>query len=967
MNCLSFLSRVLPDQAHGKYIGTYRREGTNGFWNEAFTTLEELAQVSIQRSTQRHTAYYALGTFTDNVGPNANGKVITQRRAHQATAFKTLALDVDCGPEKPYANQREGLAALVTFFKVVKLPQPMIVSSGNGLHCYWTLFDAIDTKRWVRVSHGLKALCQQHKFEVDWSKIHDASMVLRPVETVNFRGNHTVQLLRDAGPFDIDELEAICLTETSMPPAIVAQNDNGASSVMDDFMAGTPQYAPSDPMKIVEHCEQIRKAVMDGGEKTDYPLWRLVLGVATGCQDPTQTAIEWSRGHPTYDENKTITLLEGWKTPPTTCKRLDETVPNVCKSCPHFGVITSPAQLGAPRPARIELPPEDISTARPATDPPAPYTRTVNGVFTDGNGISIPICEYDLFPVQIVRDPGNDYGESVWMWNKPHAGYVRMRIRLSLMFNDKYDELIKCLSDNGLFLMSQQRKKLIGGYMRAYVQQLQREQASTELHDSFGWKDDFKSFVLGTTELRKEADGTISSTEIGLSKHLTFKEVGTAYHTKGSRDLWWQWTKALAAPSMELHAFALGGAFAAPLVAFTTLSGSIMSLVGTGGEGKSTILEWINSVYGFHKNAALSRDSTLMSIAEHMGMVCNLPVTLDEMTRIDPNTAADLFYWASQGQDKRRVTTARPRTWATSTTVAGNRSLRDMVASTAGDTTAISMRMLEFNMPANNAMFGDAKSGNSKSAGVQARRVIFDNYGYAGREYLAVLLKMGKEEIQNRIEWASKLIEENYGVIFTGEERFWKVDIVLRYVGLLIAYEANIIRFHPEAGLKYVMNQIFGQRAHVQSARMDTFDMLSTYLNEHNGSSLTVFQAHGKIIVQDPLPRFDVRVRKDVFLDAKGVPEKGFISIDRFHLRQWLVKNGFDMKQVLETIKTEGCEYQINASGRMFLGRDTPLKLGQVLVLGLNMNHPRFRGMLDKEADLSLMPFPERAKLLNMQ
>ena len=65
----------------------------------------------------------------------------------------------------------------------IGLPQPMVVSSGNGIHCYWTLTSPVGKDHWVKASTALRIALQENNVEIDTSKIHDPSMVLRPVGT----------------------------------------------------------------------------------------------------------------------------------------------------------------------------------------------------------------------------------------------------------------------------------------------------------------------------------------------------------------------------------------------------------------------------------------------------------------------------------------------------------------------------------------------------------------------------------------------------------------------------------------------------------------------------------------------------------------------------------------------------------------------------------------------------------------
>jgi len=944
MDCLEFLTRVLPDQTFGTYVGTYKKKR---LWNEGFSTIEELAQASLKASAKGLTAYYALGVFTDNYGPNENGKDIWQRRGDQAVAFKTLALDIDCGEDKPYIDQNVGLQELVKFLKASRLPLPMIVSSGNGLHCYWTLNAAILKPQWVAAGLGLRALCKQYGFEVDWSKIHDASMVLRPIGTTNFKGGNTVALLRDAGPFDFDTLLTIIGTSertvnAALPPAQPVPI--ARSALVDALLEGTT-YPPSDPDKIVANCAHIKRLTSAGGAGIPEPEWYALMGVASACIDPEAVAINWSKGHETFTPEGTIAKLRQWTsktTGPATCAKFDELKSGVCSKCQFNKLIASPAQLGAPAPEKIAAPAPDAevdeSQPSPFAEPSIEFLRAVDGIYAQVAGVSVQISNYDLFPIQIVRDPANGFDESVWVWDKPHAGYVKMRIRNSAMFATKPDELIKSLAENSFLLMDVKQTGNIGRYMRAYLQQLQKHQASSELYDSFGWKNDHKSFVIGNIEYRRNDKGGVDSIEVGMSKVISNKGFDKAFVPKGDAKLWKALTKGLSHPTLAGHAFALGGAFAAPLVQLTGLKGIMVSLLGETGLGKSAMLEWINSVYGNQHILGIGR-GTQMGYADRMGMMAHMPITIDEVTDMPPEQASDLAYWATEGRDKNRKTEAIPRIWALPVYVSTNKPFREK-SMHGSQSEAVSMRVLEFTFE-ENIMFNGPKN-----MGAKVREIIWNNYGYAGHEFIVGLLKMGAPEINRRIKATELYIAEHYGAIFGAIERYWKMAIVLHHLGITLANEMGLILFDADAATRWALDQLPIQRVHIASGALDTYDLIAEYQNEFNGACLTMSYGKGYPVTQDPAPRGEVRIRKEIYINTAGQPERGSMFFDKFHFQKWLIQTGYDMKRIVETVCRDGAEFRPNKWGKIYMGKDSNMKLGQVRVIGFDLTHEKLRGML---------------------
>ena len=185
MNTLTFLQRVLPPE--GFYATIIINDGAAP-QQAFFDTVEELA-TSCERSNRLgNNTYYALSSFASRAN----------RKQTNALLTKALFIDIDCGPDKPFANQKEGLAALLDFLTKSKMPKPMIVSSGNGLHVYWVLSEAVAPEQWQPLADGLKKLHTNLGFDVDPKVTADLARVLRPVGTINPRGGKEVRVLMDA-------------------------------------------------------------------------------------------------------------------------------------------------------------------------------------------------------------------------------------------------------------------------------------------------------------------------------------------------------------------------------------------------------------------------------------------------------------------------------------------------------------------------------------------------------------------------------------------------------------------------------------------------------------------------------------------------------------------------------------------------------------------------------------------------
>lgn len=145
---------------------------------------------------------------------------------------------------------------------------------------------------------------------------------------------------------------------SAIPAHIVAM----AGGMVDNSDLDSPvgEFPLADPKEIVNRCANIRDAVINQNGVSE-PYWREMLGIAAYCHDPEKTAIEWSREHPSYDEDKTLRKLDARRNggKATLCETLEQHNPGACGGCAQKGKIKSPIILGYPK---SEEPKVDVVT-----------------------------------------------------------------------------------------------------------------------------------------------------------------------------------------------------------------------------------------------------------------------------------------------------------------------------------------------------------------------------------------------------------------------------------------------------------------------------------------------------------------------------------------------------------------------------------------------------------------------------
>jgi hypothetical protein len=345
---LNFFRSVLP--ATGNYVltvGTPKNDGTNEKWfrNYHADTLVELEQEARKfDAIAGKTVFYALGNFKDNL--HEDGSI--GRKQAESHMFKTLAFDVDPRDSKQnvlYADQAAMVTTTRSACSTIGLPEPVFVSSGYGIHCYYPLTVEIPSAIWTRCSRLLRDALLATGMALDTSKVCDSSMVLRPVGTTNKKngGARPVRLLnKTITLFDPMVLEQV-LTKFIKPAK--AAKASKKSAVAEAILSNN--FPPGDGKLIEIHCNQLRVIAQLGGDVSE-PLWRLALGLAKHCIDPLGTSTRWSDKHPEYTPQATARKMALWETGPATCEKFELEDKAACKNCPHMGKINSPIALGHP-------------------------------------------------------------------------------------------------------------------------------------------------------------------------------------------------------------------------------------------------------------------------------------------------------------------------------------------------------------------------------------------------------------------------------------------------------------------------------------------------------------------------------------------------------------------------------------------------------------------------------------------
>jgi len=936
MNTLDFFRRVLPSDGYYA-IATIK----NGKVRHIFSSdVEELANAAVEVDRHRSDTYYAVASYKEK-------GVRKQTNVHR---IKLVALDIDCGDNKPYPSWKEGLQALAEFVEELVLPRPMIVRSGSGLHVYWVLDSDTEQDEWKPVAEAMKIAARDNGLHIDPAITADSARILRPVGLHNYKTDNpvAVKLLLDANPVSIGELKLALMPFLSSVPENHTPTGQRPDSKLLRNLAVDGDFPPGLAHIVKAKCKQVGWCV-DHQDKVEEPLWYAVLGIAAYCHDSEDVAHEWSRDHPDYDKQRTLKKLYQWRESagPTTCEKFKQLRPKGCDKCPVKGNITSPIRLGAQHKEVALESPLDPIAAQLAM--PKPYKRTDRGIKVTISDTDIDVCPFDIYPVGYGKDETLGYEVVRYHWKRPHVGWQELKFRQAYLA-DGNGEFSTAIADQGIVLLNKNVTWYFQDMLRSYMEELRKKRSMTNLFATMGWKEGYAQFVIGDTVYKREADGRVNAETASLSS--TSQQIGENFYGKqGTLDNWKDMVNVFHRANMPWHEMAILIGMSAPLYTFTGLKGIVVSLYGPTGGGKTLVQYAIQSAWGDPDKLHFSAKYTANSFYARLGLLAHMPMTVDEVTTMADKEVGEFAYGITQGRDKARLdrnaAERMAREWATPVVVSTNRSLQSKLDATGMDNDAQVVRILELEIPTNPLFEQNSR------AGRMIYEAAMNNYGHAGELIVTKLLEMGEVSIKAVISEAMATFNDRYGVEFRGEERFWEVSIVLADLIGRLGYEWGVLPFAPDRCVRYTLDRLGVIRDTLSDSRLDEFDLLAEYLNEHAINAITVMHTGGKkpMVDMQRLPRGSLFIRFDVFRDKSSDPfDKGLVSIDRTHLKRWLSVKGVDYKGYTKVMDKEGALGSPNA--RIYMGKDTPIKTGQTRTLQLDLTHPRLLGLLN-EAEIA--------------
>lgn len=808
------------------------------------------------------------------------------RLKENVKALKAFWLDIDCGPGKAevspstgrpdgYADQREGLTALRTFCKTVGLPTPTLVNSGGGIHAYWPLEEEVSRRDWEAVAERFKAVCRAQNFYVD-DKVFEVARILRVPDTFNFKAEEPrpVQIIHVGGTTTMAEMRSLLGVQDTPQRSIF--DDDYRLSPRQEAIQRSIGYSFKRIMKRTmngDGCNQILHA-FNNQSTLSYYEWFYALSVAAMCEDADKAIHLISQGYPEYDPDevakKAATIRKS-----TSCAKFRSVNPELCEGCPHFNKILGPKELGkklieaGEEPVVIETATGEVEEITIPKYPFPFYRGEGGGIWRkppkdDPEADPILVYDKDFYVVKRMHDT-TDGDVALFRLHLPQDGVREFTVSMGKV--TQKDELRKLLSANGVYIYGK-RFDILMEYVVKSAEELQHREKAEIMRQQFGWVDGDSRFVLGDQEIA--ADGNVYSPPSKTTSKLA-KFVGPV----GSLDKWKEVWSLYGQPGMEAQAFAALSAFGSPLLKFFNQTGAVINLFNSrSGTGKTTILNMVNSVYGHPKELRLKQDDTMNGRLLWVGILNNLPATMDELTNATPKEYSDFLYSLSNGKGKERMMSGTNElrenntSWQNISVSTSNSSFVEKLSILKDNPEGELMRLIEYPI-------GLVDSINTAHAKNLFDHVLFANYGHAGPIYIRHVLKNMEYVEKKCLQMQSKLDRE---LQLEPKERFWSATFASNIMGGMFAKSCDLIDWDMDRIYGWSCDRVEKLRNETAPPLDDVNQVIGDYLYRHMQNILVVDDMADRRTNMQALPKREpkgellIRIEPDtkmMFLIAK--------------------------------------------------------------------------------------------------
>ncbi len=848
MGTQQFLELITPTE--GYKIIALAATGENGrgwFKYKKYPTAEEAAKAALLFDSRGETVYFAVNSFGDWYHDEVKNKkrIRTQENVVACRSlFDDLDVDVDGDDDKKYSTREEALADIIKLAKALRLT-PTITSSGGGYHCYFSLDEDVTKQVWEELSAMKRDITTFMGLKADRAVDMDSARVLRPVGTHNRKSDtpREVIVVKEGKAYPVDKVRA------ALQSYIVANNiqpapTNKKSSVDNPFAAALGDYPPSDANVVAEHCSAIREFKETGGNISE-PHWHRAIGVVKHCVNGEQIIHDWSKGYEDYSEIETQDKIDEWTVGPTSCVEMNKHI-GCMENCPFAGKVYGPIQLGATEDAEsveeeTEAPeaPEDDDKATVIEGQTIPYWPD-NGYRWNGTALSRAVVDDDgvvhwrpfarsfIYPINRIQD-----SEGTWViqWRAKEKNGRWREFFMPTLELASTDQMAKTLASQEIFLMrTKNARNDMAEFAEGLIETLQAWRIETKTYKQFGWTEDRKGFVIGTSMITEKGQEDV------LCDPDMPPDISVDFGTSGTLEEWIaNIDKLYNRKGAEPFQFALChsmGSILVELMGSSNWHGLPLAFTGHGGTGKSTAAKIACGFYGnphFMERQTGEQGSTLNAAIKRIAIMGSVPMLLDEFSGRQPDELTRTGYALANGRDKERLgSNGKFSTvggqWFKNSFITSNDSIHESISKLPAGfrVEATQLRFFEVQLPENfrSDIFPDITQ--------EFVEYHMDNvYGEACRPFIRFVIKnidwVRRQMVAARSKFNPKSEEDN-------KERFYRDTIVTALVAGKIAERLGLIQFELAGMKKWALDQVVKMRESRKESNTDISEHLAQFI-----------------------------------------------------------------------------------------------------------------------------------------
>ena len=863
-------------------------------------------------------AYFATSTFLNT----------TSAKADNVNAVKCFKVDLDIDPNdaKKYPSKKAAVQAFLTFCQRRGIPAPVLIDSGYGVHAYLILSDALTPDDGKIYSEKFKSVLIAHHVLFDPTSTGDTARVLRVPGTHNYKQSvaravalksAVVQHDTDALLDTLDDLFGQVDTSTINAPSQVLglgtlpahlqglEIDRTARSLLEGKPKSFQILISRTVGNLDKGCRQILD-IYDRQGAQDEPRWRAGLSIAHFCEDGDKAIHDISNRHAAYDYDATVKkaqLLKG----PYTCATFKSNWPAGCEGCPHN--ITSPIQLGqyvehADKADSVVMAQnklvDDAPVAYTIPDYPFPYFRAKGGgvyrKLDDDSDDGELVSKYDFYMVDRLRSESDGYLAQLRM-HHPNDGVLDFTVETAALGSK--DEFRKMLNYHGILTFDKEVFNM-RSYVKRWYEFFETSSEVSMVRTQFGWVDNYAGFIIGDREVTAYHSNKFSRVAPSLAGVARF------FQKKGDLAVWKKAFNVYGLRGFEPHALCALAGFGSPLMPLLKVHGALLNAYSQkSGTGKTTAQQAALSIWGDPEKLMLNKDDTKLAKFHRMGVHQNLPVVVDEVTKMSEDDISDFLLSSTSGRGRARMNASsnservNNTTWSAIVMSSSNTSFIEKLQADKSGVEGELMRLIEPVFPIQTVL--------TKAEADTIFPLFKENYGTAGEEYI-------KHVMADMNHTRQVLAEEQRAIdttaVITGPERFWSAVGACILAGARLAQEVGLHDIDIGRVRQYYIDLIHDMRKRngytitvkANAEHKDIpqrTDLLGEFINAHSNGIVTV-----QVDDKGAITPIHVPVSRDIVARYERNRESLYVAQGAF--RKFMRDRNANLDEYIETLKESG-------------------------------------------------------------